>query len=126
MAAQQHLERDFLAAGRLVLACIFTFQGFYTFSWTNLVVTYPLEVATYQMRAKAWAFVLLMIQVSAIFGGYVKPIGLENIGLKFYIYQCVWVALIFLVVYFETAGPTLEELTCLFEGREATATISRK
>ncbi|CAM1502469.1 Fc.00g044530.m01.CDS01 [Cosmosporella sp. VM-42] len=122
IAAQQYLEKDSIAAGRVVLACIFLFQAFYTFGWTNLVVTYPLEIVTYQMRAKAWAFVLLTIQVASIFGGYVNPIGLENIGWKFYIYYCVWVAFIFLVVYFffvETAGPTLEELTYLFEGKEA-------
>jgi sugar porter (SP) family MFS transporter len=122
IAAQQYLEKESLAAGRVVLACIFIFQAFYTFAWTNLVVTYPLEVVTYQMRAKTWAFVLLTIQVASIFGGYVNPIGLENIGWKFYIYYCVWVTIIFLIVYFffvETAGPTLEELTYLFEGPDA-------
>ncbi|KAK2589831.1 hypothetical protein QQS21_012490 [Conoideocrella luteorostrata] len=122
IAAQQYLENNSLAAGRVVLACIFIFQAFYTFAWTNLVVTYPLEVVTYQMRAKTWAFVLLTIQVASIFGGYVNPIGLENIGWKFYIYYCVWVTLVFVIVYFffvETAGPTLEELACLFDGDDA-------
>ncbi|KAG8427385.1 hypothetical protein J3459_006725 [Metarhizium acridum] len=126
IAAQHYLEKDSLAAGRVVLACIFIFQAFYTFAWTNLVVTYPLEVVTYQMRAKTWAFVLLTIQVASIFGGYVNPIGLENIGWKFYIYYCVWVTVIFLVVYFffvETAGPTLEELAYLFDGAEAKMNI---
>lgn len=121
IAAQQYLEQNSLVAGRVVLACIFIFQGFYTMAWTNLVVTYPLEIVTYQMRAKTWAFVLLTIQVSSIFGGYVNPVGLEGIGWKFYIYYCVWVAIIFLTVYFffvETSGQTLEELTYIFEGPE--------
>ena len=97
------------------------FQGFYTCAWTNLIVTYPLELVTYQMRAKTWAFVLLTIQVASIFGGYVNPVGLENIGWKFYIYYCVWVAFVFVIVYFffvETSGPTLEELAYLFEGKD--------
>ena len=41
---------------------------------------------------------------------------LKNIGWKFYIYYCVWVFIVFLIVYFffvETAGPTLEELAYL-------------
>lgn len=121
IASQQYIEKGSLPAGRLVLACIFFFQAFYTLAWTNLIVTYPLEIVTYQMRAKTWAFVLLTIQVASIFGGYVNPIGLANIGWKFYIYYCVWVAIIFLIVYFffvETAGPTLEELTYLFEGKD--------
>ncbi|KAH7252918.1 hypothetical protein NW755_009797 [Fusarium falciforme] len=121
IAAKQYLDGS-LAGGRVVLACIFLFQGFYSSAWTNLVVTYPLEIVTYQMRAKTWAFVLLTIQVASIFGGYVNPIGLQAIGWKFYIYYCVWVAIVFLVVYFffvETSGPTLEELTYLFEGKDA-------
>lgn len=128
IAAQRYLEYNSLVAGRVVLACIFIFQAFYTFAWTNLVVTYPLEVVTYRMRAKTWAFVLLTIQVSSIFGGYVNPVGLANIGWKFYIYYCVWVAIIFLIVYFffvETAGPTLEELTYLFEGPDAKAEMAK-
>ncbi|KAG6000267.1 hypothetical protein E4U21_005628 [Claviceps maximensis] len=126
IAAQQYLDRESLAAGRVVLACIFVFQAFYTVAWTNLVVTYPLEVVTYQMRAKTWAFVLLTIQVAAIFGSYVNPIALEKIGWKLYIYYCVWVSLIFVVVYFffvETAGPTLEELTYLFDGKDSSSRI---
>lgn len=122
IAAQQFLVHKSLPAGHVVLACIFVFQAFYTFAWTNLVVTYPLEVVTYRMRAKTWAFVLLTIQVASIFGGYVNPIALKNIGWKFYIYYCVWVTVIFLTVYFffvETQGPTLEELATLFDGKDA-------
>ncbi|KAH7309624.1 putative MFS hexose transporter [Stachybotrys elegans] len=129
IAAQQYLEQGSLAGGRIVLACIFIFQAFYTIGWTNLVVTYPLEIVTYQMRAKTWAFVLLTIQVASIFGGYVNPIGLQNIGWRFYIYYCVWVTVIFLVVYFffvETAGPTLEELEYLFEGGDVKKQVAHK
>jgi sugar porter (SP) family MFS transporter len=120
IASQQYIVNNSITGGRLVLACIFLFQGFYTLAWTNLVVTYPLEIVTYQMRAKTWSFVLLTIQASSIFSGYVNPIGLANISWKFYIYYCVWVAIIFLVVYFffvETAGPTLEELSYLFDDK---------
>ena len=129
VAAQQYLDRGSLPAGRLALAGIFLFQAFYTCAWTNLVVTYPLEVVTYQMRAKAWAFVLLTIQVASVFGGYVNPVGLDAIDWKFYVYYCVWVAFIFLVVYFlfpETSGPTLEELAYLFEGEGAKQELAQK
>lgn len=119
IAAQQYLDRDSLAGGRIVLACIFIFQFFYTFAWTNVSVTYMLEITTYQMRAKAWALSLLVVQCATIFSSYVNPIGLENVGWKFFIYYDVWVFAIFVIVYFlfvETAGPSLEELTYLFDG----------
>lgn len=61
IAAQQYVERGSAAAGRLIVACIFLFQAFYTFVWLNLVVTYPLEIVTYQMRSKACSYVLLVI-----------------------------------------------------------------
>ncbi|KAJ5715783.1 uncharacterized protein N7483_012964 [Penicillium malachiteum] len=119
IAAQRYLEHDSIIAGRVVIACIFFFTTFYTFAWTNLIVTYPLEIVTLRMRAKTWAFVLLTIQVASIFGGYVNPIGLDSIGWKFYIYYCIWVLIVFLTVYsffVETAGPSLEELAYLFDG----------
>ncbi|KAH7041215.1 general substrate transporter [Microdochium trichocladiopsis] len=128
ISAKTYLDGS-LAAGRAVLVCIFLFQAFYTCAWTNLVVTYPLEIVTLQMRAKAWAFVLLTIQVASIFGGYVNPVALEAISWRFYIYYCVWVAFIFVVVYFffvETAGPSLEELTYLFEGHEVKQKMAKE
>jgi sugar porter (SP) family MFS transporter len=119
IAAQQYLEKDSLTGGRIVLACIFLFQAFYTFAWTNVSVTYMMEVTTYQMRAKTWSLSLLVVQCATIYSSYVNPIGLENIGWKFYIYYDIWVSITFLIIYFtfvETSNWTLEELTFLFEG----------
>ncbi|KAF4549559.1 Sugar (and other) transporter-like protein 64 [Elsinoe fawcettii] len=119
ICAQQYVDRGSIAAGRTIVACIFLFQAFYTFAWINLVVAYPLEIVTYQMRAKAWAYVLLVIYAAQIFGNYVNPVALETIGWKWYIYYCVWIACIVVIVYFffiETKGPTLEEISFLLDG----------
>ena len=70
IASERLVVYGSLAAGRFVIACIFLYQAFYTLAWLNLVVTYPLELVTYQMRAKALAYVLLVIYVSQIFGNY--------------------------------------------------------
>ncbi|TKX27040.1 lactose permease-like protein 1 [Elsinoe australis] len=118
VAAQQYVDTDSLAAGRFVVAAVFLFQTFYTIAWLNLVVTYPLEILPYNLRAKGWSYVLLVIFVSGIYGNYINPVGIENLGWRFYIYYCVWVAVVFAFVYFffvETRGPTLEELALLFE-----------
>lgn len=119
ICAQQYSETNSLAAGRVVIACIFLFQGFYSIAWLNLVVLYPMEICPYSMRAKAWSYVLLVIYLSQIFGNYVNPVGIEAVGWKFYIYYCVWAAVILVVVYFcfvETRGPSLEELAMIFDG----------
>ncbi|KAF4549858.1 Sugar (and other) transporter-like protein 67 [Elsinoe fawcettii] len=118
IAAQQYVDTTSLAAGRFVVAAVFLFQTFYTIAWLNLVVTYPMEILPYNLRAKGWSYVLLIIFVSGIFGNYINPIGIGNLGWRFYIYYCVWVTVIFAFVYFffvETRGPSLEELAFLFE-----------
>jgi hypothetical protein len=40
----------------VVIACAFLFQGFYTWAWLNMVAAYPIQLVTYQMRAKAWSY----------------------------------------------------------------------
>lgn len=118
IASQQYVEAGSISGGRVVIACIFLFQGFYSIAWMNLLVMYPLEICPYSLRSKAWTLVLLVVYVAQIFGNYVNPVGMDSIGWKFYIYYCVWVSIIFGVVYFcfpETQGPTLEELAALFD-----------
>ena len=52
------------------------------------------------------------ISLSLIFNQYVNPIALKNIGWKYYIVYCVWIAfeLVFVYLYLvETKNRTLEE-----------------
>lgn len=129
IAAQQFVDTGSHAAGRFIVACIFFFQAFYTIGWLNFVVTYPLEIVTYQMRAKAWSYVLLVIQAAQIFGNYVNPVALESIGWHWYIYYCVWIACIVAIVYFffvETRGPTLEEIAVIFDGPSALPSLEKE
>lgn len=116
--AQQYSVEGSIKSGRVVIACIFLFQGFYSTAWLNLVALYPLEICPYTMRAKAWSYVLLVIYASQIFGNYVSCVGIEATGWKFYIHYCVLAAVIIVIVYFcfvETQGPSLEELALIFD-----------
>lgn len=79
---------------------------------------YPLKICPHSMRAKAWSYVLLVVDASQIFGNYVNPVGIEATGWKFYIYCCAWATIVLLTVYFcfvETQRPTLEELALIFD-----------
>ena len=56
------------------------------------------------------------------FNQYVNPIALKNIGWKYYIFYCVWLAVELAVVYFfyiETRNTPLEEIAKFFEGDNA-------
>jgi len=52
------------------------------------------------------------------FNQFVNPIGLENLGWRYYISYCVWIVVEILITFFlfpETHGKTLEELAfCKF------------
>jgi hypothetical protein len=52
----------------------------------------------------------------------VNPIGLENIGWKYYIVFCCFLVVIITTVYFtfpETKGYSLEEIATIFDGPDA-------
>lgn len=60
-------------------------------------------------------------RAAAFFNTFVNPIGLANIGWKYYIVYTVWLAVEGVVVYLgfpETKGKSLEELAWMFEGEE--------
>lgn len=42
----------------------------------------------------------LCVQIALVFNQYINPIGLENLGWKYYIFYCVWIAIELVVVYF--------------------------
>ncbi|XMA16517.1 hypothetical protein WAI453_009308 [Rhynchosporium graminicola] len=110
------------AAGYAVIALIFLYNAAYAFCWLYLVVGYPIEIAPYLWRARLWALTLLSIFISAFFNQYVNPIGLENIGWKYYVYYDVWIAIEIVIIYFffpETSGRTLEEIAVIFDGESA-------
>lgn len=80
ICAQQYSDQGSLEAGRVIIACIFIYQTFYSIAWLNLVALYPMELCPYALRAKMWALVLLVICAAQIFGNYVNPVGIAALG----------------------------------------------
>jgi len=78
-----------------------------------LTYTYTIEVFPFSMRAKGTVVVQTFSRAAAFFNSFVNPIGLENIGWKYYIVYTVWLAVEGVVIYLcfpETKGLTLEDL----------------
>lgn len=62
---------------------------------------------------------LLSIYCSLVIAAFVNPIGLEDIGWKYYIVFCVLLVIFLSVTYFifpETRGHSLEEIAEVFDG----------
>jgi hypothetical protein len=114
-------------AGIVVVVCLFTFYFHYDIAYTPLLISYPTEIFTYGLRSKGLTCELLSIYGSLIIAAFVNPIGLENIGWKYYIVFCCFLLVIGTVTYTifpETKGYSLEEIAVLFDGPDAVPTAA--
>ncbi|KAL2859393.1 general substrate transporter [Aspergillus pseudodeflectus] len=110
------------AAGIIVMALIFVFGFFYGIAFGPLSVAYSVEVLPYSIRARGMAVYVCSTKAAVFVNQYVNPIGLENIGWKYYIVYVLILALESFVAYgwfLETKGKGLEEIAVLFDGEDA-------
>ena len=106
------------SAATATIAMIFLFGFVYSLGITPLQALYPVEVLSFEMRAKGMAFSSLAVNAGGLLNSYAWPISLAKIGWHTYIVFVVWDAIQFAVFYFlmpETKKRTLEELDTIFE-----------
>lgn len=109
------------AAGVAVMALIFVYQIFYCIAFSPLPVAYSVEVLPYSIRAKGMATYVFATKIAVFVNQYVNPIGLQNIGWRFYLVYVAVLAVESCVAYgffMETKGKTLEEIAVIFDGDE--------
>ncbi|KAK5442744.1 hypothetical protein LTS15_010951 [Exophiala xenobiotica] len=107
---------------------LFTFYGFYNIAFTPLRVAYPCEIWQFNLHARGLATTLLSTQAAVFFNSFVNPIALGAIAWKYYIIYCVILVFITVTIYFcypETMGHSLEEMTRVFEGRNAAVVLQK-
>ncbi|KAI4602833.1 hypothetical protein KJ359_008053 [Pestalotiopsis sp. 9143b] len=110
------------AAGIVVVVCLFVYYFHYDIAWTPLLFGYTTEILPYSIRGKGIAVELFSIYGSLIIAAFCNPIGIEDIGWKYYIVFCCLLALFLPVVYLffpETKGRSLEEIAVIFDGEQA-------
>ncbi|KAK4941566.1 hypothetical protein LTR10_018585 [Elasticomyces elasticus] len=106
---------------KLAVVSIFLFEFFFGASWCPLVWVYVPEIAPLHVRHLGtsmgvftqWFITFIVVK----FG----PMGIQDIGYKFYILFCVFNVLAIVFVYFcvkETKGLSLEEIDVLFAREE--------
>jgi hypothetical protein len=104
------------AAGNATLAFQFIFGAVYSIGFTPLQALYPVEVLSFEMRAKGMAFGSLFMNVVSLFNNYVWPICLAAIGWKTYIVFTIWCCIQATVIWFaipETKNRTVSSLSLI-------------
>ncbi|KAM0278782.1 hypothetical protein ACHAQH_004973 [Verticillium albo-atrum] len=110
------------SAGIAVMALIFVFQFFYCIAFSPLPVAYSVEVLPYSIRAKGMATYVFSTKAAVFFNQFINPIGLENIGWRFYLVYVAILAVESFIAYgwfLETKGKALEEIAVIFDGEAA-------
>ncbi|KAI1367890.1 hexose transporter [Xylaria arbuscula] len=110
------------SAGIVVVVTLFTFFFHYDIAFTPLLFGYPTELLPFNIRAKGLTVELFGIYGSLTLVSFVNPIGLENIGWKYYLVFSVLLVIFLGITYFlfpETKGHTLEQIAVLFDGPQA-------
>lgn len=99
------------------IAMMFMFSGFYAYCFTPLLSLYPLEVYPNASRLAGITVFNLCDYSAGIFGTFMLPIGMSNMGWKFYILTAAYDFLFIPVIYFtwvETKNMKLEDIPKLF------------
>ncbi|RYP08329.1 hypothetical protein DL764_001975 [Monosporascus ibericus] len=108
------------AANGGVLFFIFAYAPAYNLGYNALTYTYMVEIWPFAERSHGIAFFQLFGRLAGFFTTFVNPIGLLNVGWKYLISYCCFLAYEIAFVWFmfpETHGRTLEELAFLFEDK---------
>jgi MFS family permease len=89
-------------------------------SYNALTYTYLVELWPFAERSRGIAYFQLWGRLSTFFTTFINPIAMADIGWKWLIFYCCWLAFEIVFVYFmfpETYGRTLEELAFIFEDK---------
>ncbi|THW69628.1 general substrate transporter [Aureobasidium pullulans] len=111
-------ETENSAAAKATVAMIFMFGAVFSFGITPLQALFPVEVLSFEMRAKGMAFSSLSVNAGGLLNQFAWPVSLKSIGWKTYIIFIVWCTAQAAIMYFffpETRNRTLEELDAIFE-----------
>ncbi|KZT12891.1 general substrate transporter [Laetiporus sulphureus 93-53] len=107
-------------AGVVGIAFLYVFLIVFAFVWTPMQSLYPVEVLSYNNRAKGLAVMNLFVNACGLFNTYLPPVAIANVGWRFYLFYASWDALGVIVIYFtfvETKGRNLEEIDTIFQSQ---------
>jgi sugar porter (SP) family MFS transporter len=118
------------ASTAAMVSFVYIFQVVYSLGWTPLQALYPVEVLSFEMRAKGMAFSNMFVTVGGFVNQFGFPVAMAKIKWKTYFVFIFWCAIQAIVIYFvmpETKNRTLEELDEIFHApNPVKASIAKK
>ncbi|RYP18656.1 hypothetical protein DL765_003791 [Monosporascus sp. GIB2] len=117
------------AASAAALAMVLIFGAVYSVGITPLQALYPVEVLSFEMRAKGMAFSSLAVNIGGLLNQFAWPVAMEAINWKTYIIFTVQDAVQAAIIWWmipETKGRTLEELDEIFKAKNPVKASTQK
>ncbi|ORY57903.1 general substrate transporter [Pseudomassariella vexata] len=117
------------AASQAALAMIFIFGSIYSIGITPLQALYPVEVLSFEMRAKGMAFSSLAVNAAGLLNQFAWPVSMRSIGWHTYIIFTIQDTIQAFIIWMyipETKNRTLEELDEIFAARNPVKTSIQK
>jgi MFS family permease len=99
------------ASSQAFVAMVFLFNAVFAFGITPLQALFPVEVLSFELRAKGMAFSNFSLTAAMLINQFAYPIALETIKWKLYIVFACWCPVQAFVVWMfipETKNRTLE------------------
>ncbi|KAF2641808.1 hexose transporter-like protein [Massarina eburnea CBS 473.64] len=119
------------SAGYAQIPFVWIFGICYAVAWSGLLVAYALEILPYRLRAKGLTVMNITVQAILAVGGQTNPVAWKRLPhhWNLALFYTLWITVEFVWVFFvypETKGPTLEEISRIFDGSDAVAHVNLK
>ncbi|KAL4967869.1 major facilitator superfamily domain-containing protein [Aspergillus stella-maris] len=117
IAVYNELSLD--GAGKAALAFIFIYYSTFNFALNPTLYLYPSEILPFSLRATGMSVLIFTNKAALFFNQFVNPIGMDDIGWKYYLVYVAWLAVevgLFWAFFPETYGLTLEAIGEVFDG----------
>jgi sugar porter (SP) family MFS transporter len=116
IAVYNELSLD--GAGKAALAFIFIYYTTFNFALNPTLYLYPSEILPFNLRATGMSVLIFTNKAALFFNQFVNPIGMDDLGWKYYLVYVAWLLVEVLLFYFffpETYGKTLETIAEIFD-----------
>lgn len=110
IATSIHFRTGSVDSARAILALIYMFKIVFSLGLTSMVVLYPVEVLSFEMRAKGFAFSGLVVNAAGLLNQFAWPAAFASIRWKTYIilmFWCFFQAVVMYLLIPETRGLTV-------------------